>query len=131
MNTLVDFTTRVKGIEYLIAIAAIATFILFSEILKAKPFKNLMDAYREDVKYVKKNGLNLSTLVAAPFMGLVYLISLPFNFAAAAATALKDGFLKMAGGSAALSWRPMEAYLTGQKKTKKRDADRSKQSEKK
>lgn len=131
MYTLVDFTTRVKGVEYLIAITAIASFLLFSEILKAKPFKSLMDAIREDVKYVKENGLSLAKLMAAPLTGLIYVISLPFNFAFALATTLKNGFLKMAGGNAAFFWRPTEAYLFGQKKTKARDADRSKRSEKK
>ncbi len=131
MYTLVDFTTRVKGVEYLIAVTAIASFILFSEILKAKPFKSLMDAIREDVKYVKENGLSLAKLMAAPLTGLIYVISLPFNFAFALATALKKGFFRMAGGNAAFSWRPTEAYLFGQKKTKTRDADRRKRSEKK
>ncbi len=128
MNTFFDFTTRVKGAEYLIAITAIASFILFSEILKEKPFKSLMDAISEDLKYIRENGLSLAKLMAAPLTGVIYVISLPFNFAFALATALKNGFLKVAGGNAAFSWRPMEAYLAAQKKTKKRDADRNKQS---
>jgi ABC-type sulfate transport system permease subunit len=131
MYTLVDFTTRVKGVEYLIAITAIASFILVAEILKAKPFKSLMDAIREDVKYVKENGLSLAKLMAAPLTGLVYLISLPFNFAFALAAVLKNGFFRMAGGNALFSWRPTEAYLFGHKKTKKRDAEGSRRSEKK
>jgi hypothetical protein len=128
MYNLVDFTTRVKGVEYLIAITAIASFIIFSEILKAKPFKSLMDAIREDFRYVKENGFSLTKLMAAPFTGLMYLLSLPFVFAVAAATALKNGFLKVAGGGGAFSWSPVEAYLAGQKKAKKHDADRNTQS---
>jgi hypothetical protein len=131
MHTLFDFTTRIKGFEYIIAITAIASFLLFSEFLKKKPFNSLMDAAREDIKYVKVHGLGLSTLLAAPFIGLKYIISLPFAFFFALATALKNGFLKMAGGGTAFSWRPMEAYFSGQKKTKKLDTDGNKQSGKK
>jgi len=131
MNTLFDFTIRIKAVEYIIAITAIASFILFWEILKEKPFKSLMDASREDIKYVKENGLSLATLIAAPFTGLKYVITLPFAFVFALATALINGLLKMAGGSAVFSWRPMEAYFSGQKKTKKTDADANKQSGKK
>jgi hypothetical protein len=131
MYNLVDFTTRVKGVEYLIAIMAIASFILFSEILKAKPFSSLMDAIREDIKYVKANGHGLGTIIAAPFIGLKYVISIPFAFVFALAAALKNGFLKIAGGSTTFSWRPMEAYFSGQKKTNKPDADGNKHSKKK
>lgn len=131
MYNLVDFTTRVKGVEYLIAIMAIASFIIFSEILKAKPFRSLMDAIREDFKYVKENGFSLAKLMSAPITGLMYLLSLPFVFAAAAATALKNGFLKVAGGGGTFSWSPVEAYLAGQKKAKKPAADGNKQSKKK
>jgi hypothetical protein len=131
MYTLVDFTTRVKGAEYLLAITAIALFVFFSEILKKNPFKSLIDAGREDIKYVKENGLSIAKLMAAPFTGLLYVISIPFSFVLALATALINGLMRMAGGSAALSWRPAEAYLSGHKKTKKRDADRNRQTEKK
>ncbi len=131
MYTLVDFTTRVKGAEYLLALTAIACFIFFSELLKKNPFKSLMEAGREDIKYVKENGLSLAKLMAAPFIGIGYIISLPFTFAFAVVTTLRSGFLKTAGGSAAFSWRPTVAYLSGQKKTIKRDADRNRQPEKK
>ena len=128
MHTLFDFTTRIKGFEYIIAITAIASFILFWEMLKAKPFKILLDAAREDIKYVRVNGLGLASLLAAPFIGLKYVISLPFAFVVALATTIRNGLLKMAGGSAAFSWRPTEAYLTGKKKTKKPHANKNKPS---
>jgi len=131
MHTLFDFTTRIKGVEYIIAVTAIASFILFWEILKEKPFKSLMDTSREDIKYVKENGLSLASLMAALFTGLKYVISLPIAFVAALAAAVRNGLLKTAGGSAAFTWRPTEAYLSGQKKTKKPDADKNKQPGKK
>lgn len=133
MNTLFDFTTSIKTVEYIIAVTAIAGFILFWEILKKKPFKSLLDASREDIKYVKENGHSLVTLAAAVFTGIKYVISLPFAFVSALAAAV----MKTAGGSPSFSWRPTEAYLSGQKKTKKPDADKNtpsdknKQSEKK
>src|SRR3990172_10194780 len=127
MNTLVDFTTKVKGVEYIMAVTAIVSFILFWESLKGKPFKGLMEAGREDIKHIKENGLSLATLAAAVFTGIKYVISLPFAFVSALAAAV----MKMAGGSATFTWRPTEAYLTGHGKTKKPGADRNKQSEKK
>lgn len=131
MDTLVDFTTRVKAAEYIIAITAIASFILFAEILKKHPFKSLMDAGREDIKYVRENGLSLATLIAAPFTALVYVVSLPFAFIVAVVRALMNGLSKTAGGNAAFSWRPTEAYLSGRKKIKKPGADGNKQHEQK
>ena len=128
MHTLFDFTTRIKGFEYIIAITAIASFILFSEILKKKPFNSLMDAAKEDIKYVKANGLGLSTLLAAPFIGLKYILALPFAFFFALVTAVRNGLLKMARGYATFYWRPTVAYLSGQKKIKKQGIDKNKSS---
>lgn len=126
MHTLFDFTTSVKAVEYLIAIAAIASFILFWEFLKDRPFKTLMDTGREDIKYVKEHGFSLRTLVSAPLAGIVYVISLPFAFVVGLAAALMNGLMQMGGGSAVFSWRPLEAYLSG-KKARKAGVDRSKQ----
>ncbi|MEK6779231.1 MAG: hypothetical protein AABY80_06125, partial [Candidatus Deferrimicrobiota bacterium] len=80
--------------------------------------------------YLRKTGRqnNLTTLkrlAAAPFIGLAYVVSLPFIFAFAlsgellgmAAEGLDRAF-GMAGKSLSFGWRPMEAYLGGRKARK-------------
>ena len=130
MHTLTDFMTHVKGIEYLISVLAITGFILYVEVLKPRPFKTLAKATSEDLEYLRQTGRqnNLTTLkrlATAPFIGLAYVVSLPFIFAFAltgellgmAADGLDRAF-GMAGKSLAFGWRPMEAYLGGRKARK-------------
>jgi hypothetical protein len=119
MDTLFDFTTKVKGVEYLIAISAIVRFILFLEILKNKPFKSLRDIVRDELRYVKEHGLSPARLLTALFRGIIYVISLPFAFFLGIGTVLINSLSKAAGGSSVFSWRPMEAYFSGRKKNKK------------
>ena len=134
MHTLTDFTTHIKGVEYIISVLAITGFILFVEILKPKPFRTLKNSINEDREHIRKEGTqsiltSLKRLAAAPFIGLAYVVALPFVFtfavarecAGKAAEAL-DGAMGMAG----FGWRPMEAYLGGKKdkkeKSKKEEA---------
>lgn len=130
MHTLTDFMTHVKGLEYLISVLAITGFILYVEVLKPKPFKTLAKATSDDLDHLRKAGRqnNLTTLkrlAAAPFIGLAYVVSLPFIFAFAlcgellgmAAEGLDRAF-GMAGKSLSFGWRPMEAYLGGRKARK-------------
>ena len=119
MDTLFDFTTKVKGIEYIIAISAIVSFILFLEILKNKPFKSLRDVVRDELRYVKEHGLSLARLLTALFRGIIYVISLPFAFFLGVGSALINSLSKAAGGSFVFSWRPTWAYFSGGKKNKK------------
>jgi len=130
MDTLFDFTTKVKGIEYVIAISAIFSFILFLEILKNKPFKSIMDAGSDELRYVKEHGLSLARLLTALFRGIIYVISLPFAFFSGIGTVLINSLSKAAEGSSVLSWRPMEAYFSGRKKNKKQVASANHQTEK-
>ena len=113
MDTLFDFTTKVKGVEYVIAISAIVSFILFLEILKNKPFKSLWDVGSEDLRYVKDHGLSQARLLTALFRGIIYVISLPFAFFSGVGSALTNSLSKAAGGSFVFSWRPIEAYFSG------------------
>lgn len=113
MDTLFDFTTKVKGVEYVIAISAIFSFILFLEILKNKPFKSIMDAGSDELRYVKEHGLSLARLLTALFKGIIYVISLPFAFFSGIGTALINLLSNAAGGSLVFSWRPIEAYFSG------------------
>lgn len=127
MHTLVDFTTRVKGVEYLISVLAITGFILFVEVLKPRPFKVLARHVREDLDHLKETGYGnalrtAGRILAAPFVGLAYVVALPFLFAytfcretAGLAGEGMARVLALAGRSAFFGWRPTEAYLAGRK----------------
>jgi len=141
MHTLVDFLTRVKGIEYLISVLAITGFILYVEILKPKPFKALARHVREDVDHLRGDGgrsalRTAGRLASAPFIGLFYVITLPFLFVGTFAKELAglaaDALARAtgeAGRTVSFGWRPTEAYLGG-RKDKKGKQDKSAADEK-
>ncbi|MCL5023214.1 MAG: hypothetical protein M1497_07585 [Nitrospirae bacterium] len=122
MNTLYDYLTHIKGVEYLISVAFIAVYIVYAEVLKPKPFKTLKEGGREDLEFVKSHRdaarTTIKRIVAAPFIGLGYIVMLPFAFAFAVGAAALNGVLGLAGRSASFGWRPTEAYLAGKKKKK-------------
>jgi|GEM_PF-426327 len=136
MYTLVDFMTHIKGVEYVISVAAIAAFILYIEILKPRPFRSLREAVREDADYLRGCGYRsvlrtAGRAAAAPFIGLAYVILLPFVCAYAflreAAGMVREAAgraAEAAGAAAFFGWRPREAYLGGRRdeKTKKEEA---------
>ena len=79
-HTLFDFTTRVKGIEYLLSLFFIAGYLLFWEALKPKPFGTVIQAAKEDMDHLKTSGSawkSVGKLAAAPFIGLAYILALP------------------------------------------------------
>ena len=136
MHTLIDFTTHVKGVEYIISVLAITGYILYAEILKPKPFKTLAKSTGEELEYLRKTGFRgtlktVGRIASAPFIGLAYVIALPFVFAytlgveltGMAAQALGKA-IGMAGRTASFGWRPVEAYLGGKKEKKKEKAER-------
>ena len=132
MYTLYDFMTHVKGIEYLLALMFIAGYILFSEVLKPKPFATVKSTGKDDLEYARTVGYRgimktIGKIAAAPFIGIAYVVMLPFAFVAALGTEVGGRVMSLAGRSTGFGWRPMESYLTG-KKTKKED---KKQEEKK
>ena len=118
MKTLFDFVTHVKNIEYLLAVGFIALFLVFNEILKAKPFGTLKAVSREDAGYVKANRAEVFSTIkkvaSAPVIGLAYIIALPFAMAYAIGTALA----RATAPAFSFGWRPVEAYLSGRKKKK-------------
>jgi hypothetical protein len=133
MNSMFDFITHVKGIEYILSLTFIAGYVLFWEILKPKPFQKVKETGQEDLEYVKQNGMknNLKLagkIAAAPFVGLLYVILLPVGLVSALSYAVVAG---VAGKNTSFSWRPAEAYLSGKKKTRKHEAVDDKQSEQK
>ena len=124
MNSLFDFITHIKTVEYLMAVGAIALYILYWEVLKPKPFKSLVESGKEDLDYIKNTGYKntmktVGKVMAAPFIGLAYIVFLPFTFAYALGSLVMGRVLTLAGKEAAFGWRPMEAYLSGKKKGKK------------
>ena len=126
MFTLVDFITHVKGVEYLLSLAAIAGFLIFWEVLKPKPFKTVVDTGKDDLGYIEQTGgmkgimKSVGKIATAPFIGLAYIVMLPVGFFAAlgigAVNLAMKGVASFAGKSATFEWRPMEAYLAGKKK---------------
>ncbi len=132
MNSLFDFVTHVKGIEYLLSLALIAGYLLLWEALKPRPFRTVKEVGQEDLEHLRQSGMKstmklVGKICAAPFIGLAYIIMLPVGMVTAVSYAV---FARVAGTGATLSWRPMEAYLSGRKKDKKKEAGEDK-SEKK
>lgn len=128
MNTLFDFLTHIKGVEYVLAVSAIVLYMIYWETLKPKPFKTMMEKGRDDLGYIRETGFrsalrSLGKVIAAPFIGLAYIIALPFWFAYALVSALVNGMISLAGREAVFGWRPTEAYLSGKKKAKKKDSE--------
>lgn len=132
MVTYVDFLTHIKGVEYLLSLLAIVGFILFLEILKPTPFRTVARATRDDLEYMRETGSRATVrtilrICSAPFLGLAYVVMLPFVFAYALGMELlgvaADGLEKamgLAGKTVFFGWRPMEAYFGGRKKTRER-----------
>jgi len=126
MFTLVDFITHVKGIEYLMSIAAIAGFLVFWEVLKPRPFKTVVETGKDDLAHIEQTGgfrnvmKSVGKIAAAPFIGLAYIVMLPVGFFAALAIGGINLAMKAAaslvGKSATFEWRPVEAYLAGKKR---------------
>lgn len=86
MHTLFDFMTHMKGVTYLIAVSAIGLFILLWEMLKPKPFKSMIDTAKGDATQIRQSGglaVVLKTaghVAAVPFLGVAYIVALPFLF---------------------------------------------------
>ncbi len=125
MNTLFDFVTYVKGIEYVIALGSIAGYIIFWEILKPRPFSTLLEAGKDDMASIRKAGhegnkRTLLNILSAPLVGAFYLAMVPIAFAYAAS-------VRVFGEHANFGWRPVEAYLAGRQSRRNRKSGRKKE----
>ncbi len=121
MHTMFDFITHVKGIEYVLSLTFIAGFLIFWEMLKPRPFRTVANTSRDDMAYIRETGKDnmyktMGRIVSAPFIGLAYIVSVPFVFAYAILSVVAAGVLGAVGKEAAFGWRPSEAYLGGRKK---------------
>ena len=136
MHTLVDFLTRVKGVEYILSVLTITGFILFLEMLKPAPFRSLRKLIGEDIAFLREEGFRsvmktVGRAAAGPFIGLLYVVSLPFLFVYTLAVELRgmaaEGMataLDAVGASAVFGWRPSEAYLAGRKARKAKKVEK-------
>ena len=124
MHTLFDFISNVNAVQYGIALLSIIGFIVFGEVLKARPFQGLRESVAEDVRFIKTQDkgtrLQLVKNVAmAPFYFLSYLASLPVLFAKGMAEPIGRGFGAVTTGG----WSPVRAYFAGRRKTTKSKGD--------
>jgi len=124
--------THIKGVEYVLALMFIAGYILFSEVLKAKPFATVKSTGKDDIEYVRKVGYRgimktMGKIAAAPFIGIAYVVMLPFAFVSALGAEVGGRVMNLAARSAHFGWTPVASYLTGKKHKK----ESKKQEEKK
>ena len=120
MNTLFDFVTHIKGVEYLASVTFIAVFLVYSQFLKPRPFSTMVQAGKEDIEYLKNEGSRqvlktIGRVISAPFVGLAYIAILPFAFLMALVSTVINKVLGSAGREVSFGWRPLEAYLSGKK----------------
>jgi hypothetical protein len=151
MHTIFDYVTQIKAAEYLIAVSAVLLFIVLWEVLKPQPFKAMINTAREDLKQIRTSGGFAGVLrtaghvAAAPFIGLGYVIALPFVFLYAVGTVFVEGIARaidtgaewaghtvVAGGKAlarvlqvspSFDWHPQHAYFLGRKRRERADKE--------
>lgn len=132
MNTLVDFVTHTKGIEYLLAISFIMGYGLLFEFLKPRPFASIFSTVKDDVSYMGGNGRGdmkklLANMLKLPFVAGAYLMALPFYLMVGLMLQAESALARLVGAEA-MAWRPLESYLTGRgrKKGKRVSANKEK-----
>ncbi|MDH5511500.1 MAG: hypothetical protein OEZ32_14260 [Nitrospinota bacterium] len=94
MNTLFDFITHIKGVEYLLAIGFIGLFILIWESLSPRPFGAMLAVGRDDLDHMRHAGVRevVRTAVhtaAAPFLVIAYVAMVPVAFVTGLGLALR------------------------------------------
>ncbi|MDA8170525.1 MAG: hypothetical protein M0Z48_01680 [Nitrospiraceae bacterium] len=117
MHTLFDFITRTDAAEYGLMLFFILGFIVFLQVMKPRPFRQVVEMAASDVRFLKSQSrgrlLRLARNTAfAPVYFMFYLVSLPFLFVQGMATPL-----------ATAEWSPVRAYFTGRKARSKKSAD--------
>lgn len=136
MNTLFDFLTHVKSVEYVIALLSIVGYMLFWEVLKPRPFRTLKSSVSDDVAYVRERGYkkmlkSIGSLMAAPFVGVAYVVMLPFAFMAGLLREAANGTMNLVRAGTSFEWSPVRAYFSGRKKTKKRAPSKNQDTDRK
>jgi hypothetical protein len=120
MHTLFDFISSVNGIQYGLALIFMFGFIIFTEILKPKPFQGLVKAAAEDIGFIKAQGKGkavglIKATAMAPLYALFYLAAVPVLFVHGIAVL----FGKVIIATTAIGWSPVHAYFARRGKVKK------------
>ncbi len=129
-NTLFDFLSASNGLQYIMALAFVAGFLVLWEVLMSpRPFKALAAALAEDLRYVRSLGIRglgrrFKMTLEAAFIGAIYLAMLPVMFAQALGLSTMRGVV----AGASYSWSPVRAYFTGRKGSVNRKASIKKKS---
>jgi hypothetical protein len=126
MHTLFDFVSNVNAVQYGLALLFVLGFIVFTEILKPKPFKELVQSAAEDVNFIKNQGREKNTqliknIASAPVYLVTYLAAVPVLFIQGMAEPLVRGI----GSLTTAEWSPVRAYFTGRGKSKKAKGNES------
>lgn len=124
MQTLFDFISNVNAVQYGLALLSILGFIIFSEILKPKPFNGLLRAIAEDAGFIKAQGTDkivelFKNLALAPVYLLFYLAAVPVLFVQGMTQPLGKGISSVTSAG----WSPVRAYFAGRRKTRKTKGD--------
>ena len=120
MHTLFDFVSNVNATQYGLALLFVLGFIIFTEVLKPRPFKELVQSAAEDVRFIKTQGKERNTqliknIASAPLYLVTYLVAVPFLFFQGMAEPLGRGL----GSLTTAQWSPVRAYFIGRRKSKK------------
>ena len=120
MHTLFDFISSVNGIQYALALVFMFGFIIFSELLKPRPFEGLVKAAAEDIGFMRAQGKGkvlglIKATAMAPLYALFYLAAVPVLFVHGIAVL----FGKVIVATTAVGWSPVHAYFAHRGKGKK------------
>ena len=118
-NTMFDYLSATNGLQFLMAIAFVAGFLVLWEVLMSKrPFKAIFSVLSEDMKFAREMGaggfakLGRQTAQAAALTGM-YLAAIPFLFMQAMGAATFRGV----STGMEMGWSPVRAYFAGRKGT--------------
>lgn len=117
MHTLFDFITNVNAAQYAIALLFMFGFVIFSEILKPRPFEGFARAVSEDIGFIKEGGREkiyslIRAIVLAPLYAVIYIAAVPILFVHGIAVL----FSKVLIATTAIGWSPARAYFASKKK---------------
>lgn len=120
MHTLYDFVSNVNAVQYGLSLLFVLGFIIFTEILKARPFEGLRESAADDVRFIKaqekeKTLKLIKNIAVAPLYLMYYLAAVPFLFVQGMAEPLGRGIGAVTSGG----WSPVRAYFAGRKNAKK------------
>jgi len=125
MHTLFDYISNVNATQYGLSLLFIFGFIVFTEILKPRPFEGLLKAAADDAGSIKSLGKEpvvrlIKNIASAPVYIMLYLAAVPLLFVRGMAVLLGKGI----GDVTSAGWSPVRAYFTGRRKAKKTKGDK-------